>query len=288
MINSMTAFASKELQDDSGLFKWELRSVNHRYRDAHIRLPDMFRSIEPKIRDLLKKYISRGRIECFLYYRPGLSVAESIKVNIAMLKELKKADDEVKKIFGETISKNLLNILRFPGATQVVEQDKTEQQQKILDIFELAVKELNTVREREGAALEKLIEQRLNEVNILLKSINEMLPEIIVQQKKRLLERFEEIKQSLDSERLEQEMVFYVNRMDVSEELDRLQTHLKETRRILKEGGSCGRHLDFMMQEFNREANTMGSKSVSEKTTKVAMELKVLIEQMREQIQNIE
>jgi len=288
MINSMTAFARTEFKQAKGTFIWEIRSVNNRYLDANMHLPEAFREIEMELRMLIKKYVSRGKVDCGLHYQIVNGDINELAINENNVKKLNTVTKQIKKIFGKAVSINLIDILKWPGVTQILEGDKTNYQKIVTDLFEQALIKFNETRAREGEALKKFIEDYLDGINLEVKKVRTFLPEIITSQRDKLIHYFEEAKIKLDNERLEQEMVFYAQKADVAEELDRLETHIKEVKRLLQNGGIVGRRLDFLMQELNREANTLGSKSVNEITTHAAVEIKVLIEQMREQIQNIE
>lgn len=289
MIYSMTAFARCTDQDKEGTATWEIRSVNHRYLDCSFKMPETFRPLEPKLRDIVKKHLNRGRVECFLRFQTNEESTPDLSVNIPLVKQLNKAIDTVRKTASEKLNAvNPLQILSWDKVLNIHEA-KTEKSQKlILKLFEQAITELTKTRAGEGKALQKILLQKLKELSPEMKKIKKALPKIIKQKRQNLLDHLQEIKTELDQTRLEQEMIFFAQKIDVAEELDRLETHINETTRILKEGGVIGKRLDFLMQELNREANTLASKSADQLTTHRAIDLKVLIEQMREQVQNIE
>ncbi len=288
MTQSMTAFVSVQGQEKFKPFVWEIRSVNHRYLDLSFRMSERFRELEPALREIAGKHLSRGKVDCSLRYRQETAPAEKFQINDDIVKQLQSAHQNIQKSFNDPVTLNLSDILRWPGVMKTDEKDQAELHQGILDLFKEAVSEFNLAREREGNQLAKLLKDRLSEIDKQIKKAHDNLPIILEAQREKLMKKFSEAKLELDPERLEQEMVFVAQKADVAEELDRLLVHISEANHALKSDKPCGRRLDFLMQEFNREANTLGSKSISEVTTSVSIELKVLIEQMREQVQNIE
>ncbi|MGD9108397.1 MAG: YicC/YloC family endoribonuclease [Gammaproteobacteria bacterium] len=288
MIKSMTAFAKQQLQRKTGTVSWEIRSVNSRYLDINLRLPELFRQLEPKLREQVAKYLSRGKIDITLRYQAGESVNREIVVNRSMVKELKNALAKLEKMGLKAKFTDPLRILNWPGVMQVIEGDQSATVKNILTLFIKTLKDLDQTKIREGKNLKKFIEQRLAKMQIELAQVRKKVPGILKKQRENLLAKFNELKLEFDPKRLEQEMLFLAQKIDIDEELDRLDAHITETRRVLNQGGAVGRRLDFLMQEMNRESNTLGAKSISEITTKTSVELKVLIEQMREQVQNIE
>ena len=290
MTSSMTAFARGQVQEDWGSLVWEIRSVNHRYLELHFRLPEQMREIEPGLREILRKQLSRGKIECGLRYQVAESEQE-LNLNPSMLEKLKSALLEVNnKLAGDlTVSPvNPLEVLQWPGVQAIEETEMAVVNKAALEAFSDAIAELKNMRQREGIELEKFINARLDSVLNEVSNLRKVLPEILEAQRQKILDRLEEVKTELNPERLEQEMVILAQKMDVDEELDRLETHVSEVKRTLSGKGAIGRRLDFLMQELNREANTLSSKSINAGLTQTAVNLKVLIEQMREQIQNIE
>lgn len=287
MILSMTAFARADQQSTLGSYSWEIRSVNSRYLEPHFRLPDSLKAIEGPVRDILRKQLSRGKVECTLKFTPEMA-AQSLCINENLVDQLNQAADQVHGIIGPGNALDALEILKWPGVLTQPVLDMEQIQQQALDCFNQALADLLTMREREGAALQVFIEQRIEGIGEQVQKVKALLPEILNEQRTNLLSRFADLQISVDENRLEQELVIMLQKADVDEELDRLSAHLKEVAGILKQGGAVGRRLDFMMQELNREANTLSSKSISFLSTQIAVELKVLIEQMREQIQNIE
>ncbi len=285
---SMTAFARQEASFEWGTLTWEIKSVNHRYLEPHFRLPENLRQIEQGLRDQLRKHLNRGKIEASCHLQLSQGEQQAPAVNQDLLAQLGVAIEQVQKQVPEGASVNVLDILKWPGVLQQASFDQDALQASALEQFVIALKQLNDNRDREGAELQKFIEQRLDAIAEQVNSVRALMPNILSAQKTKLQSRLEELQAELDAERLEQEIVLVAQKADVDEELDRLDTHLIEVRRTLTQKGAIGRRLDFLMQELNREANTLSSKSIVSETTQAAVELKVLIEQMREQIQNIE
>ena len=287
MTSSMTAFARVQVQEDWGSLVWEIRSVNHRYLEPHFRLAEQAREIEPGLREILRRQLSRGKIECSL----RLQLAEStqkLNLNAAVLEGVQNAVNQVETWFINASGVDPLEILRWPGVMENEETNLAPVHAAALKAFEEAITQLINMRQREGAELKQFVMTRLNSISEEVSTIRGVLPELIEAQRQKILDRLEEAKAELDPERLEQEMIILAQKMDVDEELDRLDTHVQEVKRTLNKKGGIGRRLDFLMQELNREANTLSSKSINAGLTQSAVNLKVLIEQMREQIQNIE
>ncbi|MCF2947227.1 YicC family protein [Paraglaciecola aquimarina] len=287
MIYSMTAFARRELKAEWGTAVWEIRSVNQRFLETYFRLPEQFKSMEPVLRERFRKSLQRGKVECALRFIPNDAAVGQLSLNEDLAKQLMQAADWVQSQ-GQSNGVNPVDILRWPGVIAAEEADMDSIQGDILKEFDLTLKDFIAARATEGANLKAMIEQRLDGIQTEVDKVTGFMPEIIQWQRDKIQTRFEEAKIELDATRVEQEMVMLAQKVDVAEELDRLVSHIGETRKILKKGGAVGRRLDFMMQEFNRESNTLGSKSINTDTTQSAVELKVLIEQMREQIANIE
>ncbi|OCG23242.1 YicC family protein [Gilliamella sp. HK2] len=288
MICSMTAYARKELSQSWGTASWELRSVNQRYLETYIRLPEQFRSLEPIIREKLRSRLTRGKIECNLRFElDPAGQHQELLLNKDLAKQILNAASWVQSEHqsGQT---NPIDVLRWPGVLSAKEQNLDAISQEIIALLDSAIDDFITVREREGKALSDLIVKRLEAITIEVDKIRNWMPQILEWQKERLKGKLQEANIELDHSRLEQEIVMLAQRIDVAEELDRLMTHVKETYSILKKNEAIGRRLDFMMQEFNRESNTIASKSINADVTASAIELKVLIEQIREQVQNIE
>lgn len=287
MIYSMTAFARVEKQLDDVTLIWELKSVNHRYLEVSPRLPEAFRDIEGPLRELCRKALGRGKLEVGLRYQLKGGDGE-LTLNEALVQQLAGAARQVGDIMRHPAPVDITAILRFPGVMQGMETDLSGQTKAALALLDEGLKALAEARAREGEILANLINERLDAVLIQVERVRSALPAILDNLRNKLKKRVEEVIASPDPQRLEQEIVILAQKMDVAEELDRLITHVGEVRRSLQDGGQVGRRLDFLMQELNREANTLGSKSVDTETTQAAIELKVLIEQMREQVQNIE
>ena len=283
----MTAFSRVEVKGDWGNAIWEIRSVNQRYLETYFRLPEQFRSIEPMLRERFRKKLNRGKVECSLRYNANPATKGQLSLNKNLAEQLIAHAGWINE---QTLNSQLnpLEIMRWPGVMEAQESDMSAIQADILAGFDKALKDFVEARADEGSNLKVLIEQRLEGIVGEAEKVKAYMPDVIAWQRKRIIDKFEDAKIDLESGRVEQELVLLAQKMDVDEEIDRLYSHVKETQSILKKGGAQGRRLDFMMQEFNREANTLGSKSINSDITNSAVELKVLIEQMREQIQNIE
>ncbi|RUO79964.1 YicC family protein [Idiomarina tyrosinivorans] len=292
MIHSMTGYARYEHKADWGSAVWELRSVNQRYLETNLRLPESVRAMENALREQLRKKLNRGKVDCNLRLHIEASAQTALNLNEdlanSVLASAKWVNEQGAAHGNEMQPVDALDVLRWPGVVAAEEQDMDALQKELMGAFHTALKDFISNRASEGEALNKLIVERLEGVETQVAQVREQMPKVMQWQRERLQNRFEEAKIDLDPQRLEQEMVMLAQKTDVAEELDRLIAHVAETRKILNKGGACGRRLDFMMQEFNREANTLGSKSIDADITAAAVELKVLIEQMREQIQNIE
>jgi uncharacterized protein (TIGR00255 family) len=287
MIHSMTAFARTEHADTNGTLSWELRSVNHRYLEPHLRLPEAFRDLEGAVREALRNGLSRGKVECTLRFADS-TADKSLQVDQQRAQQLIQAAESIAALIKQPAPLNPLEVLGWPGVLVADAADPQALNQRALDAFNQALNELKAGREREGAELAKLLNDRLDAILEQVATLRELVPEMLAGQRQKILDRCAEMKVDLDPQRLEQEMVILAQKSDVAEELDRLSTHVTEVRRVLKSGGAAGRRLDFLMQELNREANTLGSKAFDTRSTQAAVNLKVLIEQMREQVQNIE
>ncbi len=284
---SMTSFARETAQYSWGQASWEIRSVNQRYLETNFRMPETCRELEMPLRELTRKQLQRGKLDCFLNLQIG-SDDGNVTIDEALAKQYVEASEKIAALMKQPALISPLDILRWPGVLKEAEVDVDEMQQAILALFSAAIEQLNLGRAREGDKLKSIILQRLDAIAIIIADVRKQLPELLAAQKQKLQQRLGELQTDLNPERVEQEMVILAQKADVDEELDRIDTHLAEIRRVLDQTGPAGRRLDFLMQELNREANTLGSKSLSSSTTQAAVELKVLIEQMREQIQNIE
>ncbi|MBD8897490.1 YicC/YloC family endoribonuclease [Rhodanobacter sp. DHG33] len=286
MIRSMTAYASAESGGSSGALSCELRTVNHRYLELSPRLPDELRSLESALRERIAAKLSRGKVDVTVRSRNDAQ-RESLQVNNALLHQLSELNLDLASRF-PGLQVQFTELLRFPGVLQQDATDPEAQQSALFEVLDRALDALTATREREGAKLGQILRERLDAIERIVAQVREWMPEIRTALRARLEARLADLKQPADPGRLEQELVLQITRSDVDEELDRLATHIAETRRVLGLKEPVGRRLDFLMQEFNREANTLGSKSVDARSTNAAVELKVLIEQMREQVQNIE
>lgn len=287
MTRSMTAFARQESQHSWGTVIWEVRSVNHRFLEPHLRIPDQFRELEGTLRERLRKKLSRGKVECTLRFMPDAK-AQSLQINEVFAQQLVEATHQIEAIMGPSQTISPIELLKWPGVLQDAQIDMDEVKSVITQLFDTALDDLVKGREREGQELANLILQRIDGISAVVADVRAKMPTILDNQRNLLRSRVAELGVELDPQRLEQEIVILAQKADVDEEMDRLDTHVQEVRRILKKREPVGRRLDFLMQELNREANTLSSKSIVTDTTQSAVELKVLIEQMREQIQNIE
>ncbi|VXB35117.1 Protein YicC [Pseudomonas sp. 8BK] len=287
MIHSMTAFARAEQAGANGTLSWELRSVNHRYLEPHLRLPESFRDLEGAVREALRNGLSRGKVECTLRFSDD-NAGKALQVDLERAAQLVAAAESVAGLIKQPAALNPLEVLGWPGVLVADAADPQALNQSALALFNEALTELKKGREREGAELAKLLNERLDSILEQVAALRELVPQMLAGQRQKILDRCAEMQAELDPQRLEQELVILAQKSDVAEELDRLSTHVSEVRRVLKTGGQAGRRLDFLMQELNREANTLGSKAFDTRSTQAAVNLKVLIEQMREQVQNIE
>jgi uncharacterized protein (TIGR00255 family) len=287
MIRSMTAFAACERAATGGVLGCELRAVNHRFHELAVRVPEELRAIEPALRERVAQKVSRGKIDLVLRYRPQPGARAALRVNRGLLDQLAQVAREVDGRF-PGLRTEFAELLRYPG---VVEEDALDQaglQADALALLDATLAEFVAAREREGEKLAAVMRERLDGIERITAQVRGWLPEIRAALRAKLDARLADLKLPLDAGRLEQEVVLNLQKIDVDEELDRLASHVAEARRVFSLPEAVGRRLDFLMQEFNREANTLGSKSVDSRTTQAAVELKVLIEQLREQVQNLE
>ena len=288
MTLSMTAFSRQQQEQEWGSLTWEIRSVNHRYLETSVRLPESLRALENGVREAVRKRLTRGKVECALRFQSEAKVSSDLHLNTKLIQQLVQANIEIEQITGTSVSLNNMEVLRWPGVIEEQDFDKTSIEKQALSLFSAALDDLVATREREGAELQGFIQQRIDSVREIVVSIRNKMPEILAKQKQNILDRLADLQAELEPTRLEQEVSLLTQKADVEEELDRLDSHLNEVERVLGAKGQKGRRLDFLMQELNREANTLSSKSIVVETTVNAVELKVLIEQMREQIQNVE
>ena len=283
MTNSMTAFA--QVSGDN--ISWEIRSVNQRYLDVTFRMPESLRILEASLRSMTKAIVSRGKIDCTLRLtnddaHPALTLDEGLLATITNLQE------EIAAKSGTTPTKNALDLLRWPGVIKEPEQDVNSQCETAKALFADAMRSLVSMRAKEGCELQRIIEEKLHELATRVSEIRNATPKILANHQQKVRDKLAELSSEADPARLEQELVLIANKSDIAEELDRLDTHISEIRNTLTLSESIGRRLDFLMQELNRETNTLSSKALHTDTTLSTVDMKVLIEQMREQIQNIE
>ena len=288
MISSMTAFAREEYRGDLGVMSWEIRSVNHRYLEAFLRLPEELRVLETNVRERLSARLGRGKLDVSLKFKPGNSAEAGLRVNQRMVDQLLAVEQEMAGLLQSNTSMRPLDLLRWPGVLEEEEQDYTPVKQQAMALLETTLDSLIDNRLREGERLSEIVSQRCQSMRAQVARVRDLMPEVLDNVRSRIRERLSEVMDELDEARLEQEMALLAQRLDVDEEMDRLETHLTEVERVLNSDEPVGRRLDFLMQELNREANTLSSKSNDVEVTRAGVEMKVLIEQMREQIQNIE
>jgi uncharacterized protein (TIGR00255 family) len=288
MIHSMTAFARAQAQGFWGSATCELKSVNHRYLEIRIHLPDLLSELEQPMHEYLRQHLKRGKVECYFRFQVVDGADQPLQVDLSLAKRLIEANKAIAQFLPGSVAINSMDILQYPGVILSRESGLEGVRQEIMRLLETAVKELLAMRQREGGDLKNIFLQRLESLNGELTKAKERLPTILQHQRERILKHFSDAVVEMDKQRLEQEMVMFSQKIDVTEEIERIETHVAEVRRVLKQGGLVGRRLDFLMQELNREANTLGSKSVDVDTTRASLEMKVLIEQLREQMQNVE
>jgi uncharacterized protein (TIGR00255 family) len=292
MIISMTGFARCEAAVPAGALVCELRSVNHRYLEPSLRLPEELRALEPELRARLQKELRRGKVDCTFTYRVGGQTGRALELDAQVLDRLTPVLDllaATARGAGQASAQiNLIDLLRYPGVVRETANDPEALLAAGRELFGRALTDIKAMRASEGSRLKDLVLQRCDQLETLLAQVRQRLPEVQASIRARFAERLAELQVNVDNERLEQEIALLVQRMDVAEELDRLDGHIVETRKIIASPEAAGRRLDFLMQEYNREANTLSSKSQDLTTTRLAVDMKVLIEQMREQVQNIE
>jgi len=292
MLKSMTAFARVQGSNDSGEIVWEIKSVNHRYLEPGFKLPEDFKLLEPDIRQRIGGYIKRGKLEISLRYKLNQQAQTAIQLNEEMVRSLRLVERAVLTIVHEGNTLSVADILQWPGVVQEADKDFRPLQQLALGCLDEALQQLVANRQREGAALHEMIASRCAQVSEIVKKLQQRRPEVLdaMRQKwlSQLQDKLADWKEKGNPDRLEQELLMLAQKLDVEEELDRLVAHVNEIEQVLQRDEPVGRRLDFLMQELNREANTLSSKSQDTQTTRLAVDLKVLIEQMREQVQNIE
>jgi uncharacterized protein (TIGR00255 family) len=286
----MTAFTRQQLDQDSGSLAWEIRSVNHRYLEVSVRLPESLRALENPVRDALRKRLSRGKVECQLRLQTEAADNSSgaLQVNTALLDQVVQAAQAVGSVAPDAAPLTTADLLRWPGVVSAPVVDSKALEADAMALFTVALDDFVATREREGIELAECVSQRVDSIRAIVANVRVMMPEILSKQREALVARVQDLGVELETGRLEQEVALLCQKADIDEELDRLGAHLNEVERVLASDEQQGRRLDFLMQELNREANTLSSKSIVVETTRSAVDLKVFIEQMREQIQNIE
>ncbi len=287
MPNSMTAFSRIDVNSEFGSLIFELKSVNHRFIEINFKIPELFKKLELQMRDLLKEALVRGKVECSIIINENTVLSET-KIDQAQLENYLDLIQKVKSKVGEPDKISITDVLNLPGVLNQKPVESSGLEKFCLEGFKETIKKLKEFREIEGKKLKKDITEKIKFIEVHLESLEKELPRLLDLNRKRLEKRISDLAVQIDRDRLDQEMVLLANRSDIDEEIVRLRSHSSEVIRLLDTDNAIGRKLDFLMQEMNREANTIGSKSLSEFTSKVAIELKVLIEQIREQVQNIE
>ena len=288
MILSMTGYASQEYNTSGGVLLLELRSVNHRYLELQLKLDDNCRSFEATVRELIQAKLGRGKVDCRLSLVRTNAADSAPQLNHSVLQQIAENAKTAAQYFPHTQPVNMLEILQMPGVISSAALDTDALEIDLKTVLNTALQDLIAAKSREGEKLKNIILERLQEIEGLVAKVKPMMPALVKQYQEKLTAKLREAHASNDDERIRQEMVLFVQRIDIDEELVRLTSHIAEVKRILNASAAAGKRLDFLMQEMNREANTLGSKSVAIETSQISMELKVLIEQMREQIQNIE
>ncbi len=285
-MKSMTAFFIHPQSFDWGSLRWEMRSVNHRYLELHFKLPDAAKSLEPAIREAVKPFLARGKVELQLQLSQTPTL-EDFTVNQSMLAGLTDAINQIQTALPEATQVNPVELLKWPGLVET-DSNNTLHADNILAALNNGLSEFDQIRQREGDALSQVIDQKVQAIRGHVAQARQLLPDIRQHYADQLKQRIADHTDALDEGRFHQEIAIQAQKMDVAEELDRLETHLNEVERLRHEPGLIGRRLDFLMQELNREANTLGAKSIDSRTAQIGVELKVLIEQIREQVQNVE
>lgn len=288
MISSMTGYASATRETAVGNIAVELKTVNHRYLEFQTRMPEELRQLEPALREAVGARLSRGKVDCRISLTAGAGAVRAMAPDAEAMAALRDAAEKVVGRFPDARPLSVAEVLHWPGVLADATLSPEKLREEVLALLERAIRELDQTRSREGAKLEAVLRERLDSMAALVKQAQPLMPAAIKAFQEKLAQKLAEAGASSTDERLHQEVVLYAARIDVDEELSRLVTHISEFRRVLDKGGACGKRLDFLCQELNREANTLGSKSVANEITRISVELKVLIEQMREQVQNIE
>jgi uncharacterized protein (TIGR00255 family) len=292
MILSMTGYAIASTELDSGSLTLELRAVNHRYLDIQLRMPDELRGFEGALREAITAQLQRGKVECRINYA-ARSAQSGAKLNRDLLQQLAAWSKEVQDALPDARNLSVADVLRWNGVLETTGASTDELRTALLNLLQITLQEFSASRAREGEKLKDFLLQRVDKIEALRSAVMPHVPAAIAAYEQKLTARLREamqnaVTQDMWDERIRQEITLFSSKIDVDEELSRLDSHLTEMRRILAQGGAVGKRLDFLMQELNREANTLGSKSVDAEVSRTAMEMKILIEQMREQIQNLE
>lgn len=287
MTYSMTAFARLETTTEIGKLIFEMRSVNHRYLDLGFRLPEIIRELEPDFREAIKAILSRGKVEVNVRVESS-DIQSSLEINQALAADILGLHHKLYEVSPEIAPIDFMSLLKWPGILSQTQILTDAIKKQIIVAFEQCIEVLLTNRQREGNALAQTVMDRLTQCEQYLTDIKAQYPAQLVQQKQKLTDRLKDIAEQLDTLRVEQEMVLLAQKLDIAEEIDRLSTHINEFRRMMSKGGQVGRRMDFLLQEMNREANTMASKAIDANIQHMVVEIKVLLEQIREQAQNIE
>ncbi len=288
MLHSMTGFARQSAETTIGTLTWELRAVNHRYLDVQFRIPEELRPKEQLFKQRLSEVLRRGKVECSLHFRRALEQQHKMQLDRDLIELLGERVGDVRRALSETAAVSPIDVLRWPGVVQEPDIDTEPLFDEASKLFDEALSAIAEMRASEGGRIEAMLTSRCKEITGIAASVRERLPDVLAAARARQKERIDKLDVDADPDRLEVELALIAQKLDVDEELDRLDSHVEEIRKVLGSGEPVGRRLDFLMQELNREANTLGSKSADAATTKAAVDLKVLIEQMREQIQNVE
>jgi uncharacterized protein (TIGR00255 family) len=288
MLHSMTGFARASADSALGTLTWELRAVNHRYLDLQFKMPEELRPIEQAFRQQVAAGVSRGKVECLLHFRRAFDADRDLRLDDALVRLLATRLEQIASVQGNADVVNPMDILRWPGVVQSAGIDSETLAREAAALLETALDALRAMRQSEGERIAELIRGRLAETSRIAASVRVRMPEVLEAVRLRQRDRLAKLEVEGDPDRLEMELALVAQKLDVDEELDRLESHVREIRDSLEASEPVGRRLDFLMQELNREANTLGSKSADTETTRAAVDLKVLIEQMREQVQNVE
>lgn len=288
MLHSMTGFARESLETTLGTLTWEIRAVNHRYLDVQLKLPEDLRPKEQALRQQASAVLGRGKVECALYFRRALDLDNELQVDTEFVQLIGHRIAEVTSKLPNVAAVNPIEILRWPGVVRQAELDVEPLFAAAAALFDTALAAINRMRADEGTRIAAMLEGRCNDIELIAQSVRRRMPEVLAAARARQQDRIANLDVAADPARLEVELALIAQKMDVDEELDRLESHLVEIRSTLGAKEPVGRRLDFLMQELNREANTLGSKAFDPRSTQAAVNLKVLIEQMREQVQNLE